>query len=263
MNSPQPEREVLKGEKASSSSQDDTRSEKRFDLTPMLNVLGARVTKSPDTVASQDSEEGGLTAKVESVEEILDRATVVPTEKKQEAANTSRTLILKGLPESSEYSLVQSLIAGAVILKMELDAEEQCAHVKLTSPDECRRLLEACSNGKVIKHKGKTYTIHFELSSEPDQQDDVLDAYLECGATRVVMVEGIDLDLTMRALFELAQGSTKSRVVEAINDSFGGGARNVVFRFISVYDAVGFRSSLIRHDGWKDKKFEFVQDPCA
>lgn len=254
----QPKRTPTISEKAS---QDGGRSEKGFDLTPMLNVLGARTFTTPDTVANKESdEEEEVSVKrehaYETVTKILEQPAAVE-------ASRSRTLVVRDLPDNSDYTLVQSLIQGAVILKMEFNEEEQYARIKLPSTDDCQRVIEAHGSGKAIKYKGKTHKICFELSTEPDEQDDILDAYLECGATRAVAVEDIDLDVTMRALFQLGQGPTKSRVVEAINDSFGGGARNVVFRFISIYDAVGFRSSLRPIEGWRDKKAEFARDPCA
>lgn len=227
----------------------------------MLNVLDARVIKALET--SSQKMDNDLIIKTEA-EEISTWGKIEhPAKQESIAPTSSRTLILNNLPENSDYSLVQSLIEGAMVLSMKLNREERCARVKLVSSEDCQRLIESCDDGKEVKHKGKLHTIFIERSLETDERDDVLDAYLDCGATRAVAVEGIDLDLTMRALFQLASGSSSSREVEGINDSFNAGVRKVVFRFTSVHDAVSFRTSLRRDVDWKDKKVEFTEDPCA
>lgn len=241
----------------SNRSQDGGRCDKGFDLTPMLNVLTARTGKKPATVKLEEIER---TTNGDRVQENQHPATQYPEENCTADANNSRTLVLKNLPRNSDYTLIQSLIHDAMILKMGMDEEEQRAYVKLASHHVCRQLVESCGGSKDIRHKGKAYTIQLEVSSKSDEQDDVLDAYLRCGATRSVKVEDIDMDVSMQELLRLGQGADRSRVTETIKDSLRGGVRDVVFRFISIHDAVNFRSSLERIDGWKCNEAKFVKD---
>lgn len=89
--------------------------------------------------------------------------------------------------------------------------------------------------------------------------DPLLELLVQCGVTRAVRVEGVDLDVNMRTLQEMGCGGPPARELEGISDNFSGGVRNVVFRFAGIQDAVAFRSSVLRDERWKTK-VEFVKD---
>lgn len=228
------------------------------EMEHVLKVLNARVDKTSLTSADQEVDNVPTYMVEEEASPVM---TVVGAPPKN-VNIASRTLMLKNLPNNSDYTLVQSVIHGATILSMNLMQDKNCAQILLTDSDDCQKFVETCKNGVEIKHNGIKHTVFIEVLPEVDEIDSRLDAYLECGATRVIQAEDVDVDLTMRNLHHLASGSTPSREVEAINDSFSGGIRRVTFRFTSIQDAVAFRKSLRSDTEWKNK-MEFVKDPCT
>lgn len=189
--------------------------------------------------------------------------TVLESRSSQQAvpgARTTCTITISNLPDESDYTLVQSLVRGVPIASMRIIKGQHCAHVKLTDVKACRQFLESHRNGIEFEHHGVVHTASVGLSSGEDTRDDVLQAYLECGATRAVQVHGIDTSLNMEDLLKLSSGLAKSRQVESIEDLFRGNIRRVTFRFTGVKDAVAFRADLGSHIGWVDKKAEFVKD---
>lgn len=72
-------------------------------------------------------------------------------------------------------------------------------------------------NGLVFKMGGKKYVAVVEMGENVDVLSGVMRSYLECGATRIVRVDGADEDWAMRALRKMAEG--KNRKCECIIDT--------------------------------------------
>lgn len=268
-----------------------------MDLTPVLKALGARSTAStsitttipePSKVTTEHAQaataeaadedmpqpsvddlsaNGKMTPAVPAAE--LDgkkthNAPVEPTVKEtlEVADPKSRTAVLKNLPDDSDYTFVQCLVYGAAIESMKLYPGTGTARVMLTDVEGCQRYIDSCSTGIKIKVNRVQHVVLVERSPEPDTIDDRLQAYLDCGATRVVKVEDADEDMTTKGLYRFAQGPTQSREVESIMDSCRRGIRNIVFRFSGITDAVAFRSALLRDRSWRSKNPHFTEDPC-
>lgn len=268
-----------------------------MDLTLVLKALGARPTAStsiqttisePSTVNIEHSQAtpaqavnedmlpapaGGSGAKGEAAAAVpaagLDRKTASnqPVEStKQEALEVvqseSRTVVLRNLPGDSDYTFVQSLVYGAAIESMKLYPETHTATVTLTDVEDCRRYIDSCSSGIKVKINRVQHTVLAEKSPELDTSDNRRQAYLDCGATRVVKVEDTDEDMTTKALYRFAEGPSQSREVESIIDSCRRGIRNILFRFSGIPDAVAFRSALLRDRSWRSRNPHFAEDPC-
>ncbi|KAK5945769.1 hypothetical protein PMZ80_002977 [Knufia obscura] len=275
----------------------DARSEGGMDLTPVLKALGARptistsVTTTASEVSAMDIEpaqanpsraardevlpvpadrqaaEGGATPTMRAQDLDLkakSNLTANPTEEEdiEKTQTESRTIVLKNLPDDSDHTFVQSLIYGAVVESMILCPENHTAMVKVTNVEDCQGYIDSCPSGIKVKHNRAAHTVLVEKSKEPDYVDDKLQAYLDCGATRVVKVEDADEEMTMKALYKFAEGPSQSREVESIMDACRRGIRNIVFRFSGIHDAVAFRSALLRDRSWRSKNPHFAEDPC-
>jgi len=94
------------------------------------------------------------------------------------------------------------------------------AYVTFTTADACKSYFEKYPNGIDFKHQGKRHTAFVGIGKEVDVVSSMLQAYLECGASRVVRAIGADEDWGMRALYVLAEGKHKNRKVESIVDSY-------------------------------------------
>jgi len=269
-----------------------------MDLTPVLKALGARSTAStsitttipePSKVTTEHAQAAAAEAADEdmlpsSVDDLsangkmtpavpaaeldgkkIHDAPVEPTVKEtlEVADPKSRTAVLKNLPDDSDYTFVQCLVYGAAIESMKLYPGTGTARVMLTDVEDCQRYIDSCSTGIKIKVNRVQHVVLVERSPEPDTINDRLQAYLDCGATRVVKVEDADEDMTTKGLYRFAQGSTQSREVESIMDSCRRGIRNIVFRFSGITDAVAFRRALLRDRSWRSKNPHFAEDPCV
>lgn len=280
---------------------DDFQSDSVTDLTPVLHVIDPHVERDQKAEAhppessgsgvrlqSSPASDTGITDSVSAVE--VDPQTAGPllsgskpaqqenhhihqsvadTKTKdtvdhevQNIRANSRTIILKDLPIESDFNWVQSLIYGGAIESMEVHGDKREALVKFINPAECENYATLCSNGIKIRQNGKQHVVRVERSPEADNRDGVTQAYVDCGATRVVKVDGAKETMTMTALYEFAEGSSPSRAVEAIVDSYRRGSRDIFFRFANIKDAVSFRVLLRKDDEWKDKTVQFMDDPC-
>lgn len=280
---------------------DDVQSVNGIDLTPVLHVIGSRsenqhktkahpnesatldvqlytphisdtgVTDSTDTVSdepkSTDLQLNGSKSAQQEVDHVNQFSADTKTKhtvnrEVQNISTNSRALILKSLPIESDFNLVQSMIHGGAIESMEVNSDQRRAIVKFINSTDCENYIASYPSGIKVKQNGKLYMVHAELSAEPDDRDNVTQAYIDCGATRVVKVDGAKESMTMAALYELAEGSSISRAVEAIVDSYRRGTRSIMFRFANIKDAVSFRVLLSNDRQWKDKVVQFVNDPC-
>ena len=118
--------------------------------------------------------------------------------------------------------------------------------------------------------------VFVEKSKEVDVIGGMLQAYLECGATRCVRAVGADEEWGMKALKSLAEG--KGRNIETIIDTYRNKVsllhiqspsdfdisqvRTIVFRFTSIAAAVEFKKMLIRNEDWEGCNIQFMDDQC-
>lgn len=174
-----------------------------------------------------------------------------------------RTIVIRNLPEAADYTIVQSLVYGGQIESMHLDRQKRAAQITFTSASDCDRYTKAIPDGSItFKLQKKNHTASVELSKKPDQYDSRLQAFVDCGASRVIKAENILEDMSMRELEEKARGPSSIREVEAIYASYRGGCHTVIFRFTNILDAVSFKGVLSRIPELK-KGLQFGEDPCA
>ncbi|KEF56241.1 uncharacterized protein A1O9_07822 [Exophiala aquamarina CBS 119918] len=181
-----------------------------------------------------------------------------------------RTVLLVGLPGTADLTLVQSLIHGGTIETMRLlpgDTETgtTTAYVTFTSPEAFKQYYSKYPNGFELRHKGKKYNVLVDKQKRVDVMSSAMNAYLECGATRVLKVSGAEDDWGVVALHKIATGKSNTRQIEAITDTYSNlrQVRTIFFRFTNIPDAVKFKAHLVRDVDWESCRFEFVEDPCA
>lgn len=174
-----------------------------------------------------------------------------------------RTVVLRNLPESADYTVVQSLIYGGQIQTMVLNRQKRAAYVTFTSAADCKGFIDSCSDNQVIfKLQRKTYTADIQLSKKTDPYDARLQTMLDCGATRVVVAENVLDEMPMRELEQRARGPSFVREIEVIYASYRGGQHTVIIRFTNIQDAISFKAMLSKVAELK-AGLRFGEDPCA
>lgn len=136
-----------------------------------------------------------------------------------------RTVILKGLPDTSDFTLVQSLIHGGAIEAMRMipvnaETGTTSACVTLTSPEAFNKYYSKYPNGFELRYKGKKYNVLVDKQEHVNVMSSAMNAYLECGATRVLKVQGAEDDWGVVALHKMAIGKANGRQLEAITDTY-------------------------------------------
>ncbi|PIG85193.1 hypothetical protein AARAC_007358 [Aspergillus arachidicola] len=176
------------------------------------------------------------------------------------AAARVRRVIIRGLPSTWKTpAMVLSLIHGGTIESISV-GPSGTAQVLFCDPEACKAFYDKYPNG-IDLDKERKVTVFVEMGKEVDVVSSQLSFSLSTGATRAVRAVGVDLDVTMRQLFDLAAGN--HRKVEKILDNYvPGEARNVVFRFCSIDDAVRFRAVLVRNESWEQCNIQYAADPC-
>ena len=94
------------------------------------------------------------------------------------------------------------------------------AQVTFISGDACDNYWNKYPNGFDIRHQGKKWPILVNKKDQVDVVSEMLQGYLECGATRVVKVYDADEEWGVVALNKIAEGRTQTRVVEAVHDTY-------------------------------------------
>lgn len=145
-----------------------------------------------------------------------------------------RTVLLVGLPGTADFTLVQSLIHGGTIEAMRLlpvDAETgtRIACVTFTSPEAFNQYYLKYPNGFELRHKGKKYNVLVDSQKRVDVMSSAMNAYLECGATRVLKVSGAEDDWGIVALNEIAKGKAGARQIEFVTDTYSNSVRLPTF----------------------------------
>ena len=131
-----------------------------------------------------------------------------------------RKVKLSGLPPNdTDLTLVQSLISGGAIDNFVITSPGT-AYVTFTSGNACDNFCNKYPNGLTFKHKGKPYVVFVDKGKDVDIISGMLQAYIDCGASRCVRAIGADDDWGMRALQKLAEGRTRRGKVENIIDSY-------------------------------------------
>lgn len=253
----------------------ETRSEGGLDITPMLKALGARddIPSAIGTV-NEASDETFMPHKATVS---LDQATMctyiqknAPEEEslvKEEAATKtdigpkSRVVVIEPLPSDVDYDLLASLIRGGQVEAMKIDQAKSNAHISFVEGDDASNFVLKHDSGLTLRYHGREFKASARLSAESKVLDAIVEAYIRCGATRVIEVEHIDEDQSINALYKLAQGLF-GREVESITDTYKLNDRITTFRFANLRDAVEFRDMLIHKKQWKSHTVRFASDPC-
>ena len=131
-----------------------------------------------------------------------------------------RKIILSNLPADSDLTLVQSLVHGGAIESFNLTPNKTSAYVIFVNPDACDAFFNRYPNGIVFKNPRtrRSHVVYVGKGQDVDVMSSVLQAYLDCQASRVVRATGADEDWGMRALYKLAE--SKNRRVETIVDTY-------------------------------------------
>jgi hypothetical protein len=131
-----------------------------------------------------------------------------------------RKVILSNLPAESDLTLVQSLVYGGAIETFNLMTGKTSAYVTFVNADACDAFYNAHPNGIVFRNPKtrRNHVVYVDKGQDVDVVSGVLQAYLDCQATRVVRATGADEDWGMRALYKLAE--SKNRMVETIVDTY-------------------------------------------
>lgn len=131
-----------------------------------------------------------------------------------------RKIILSNLPADSDLTLVQSLVYGGTVEAFNLMSSKASAYVIFVNADVCDAFFNAHPNGIVFKNPKtrRNHVVYVDKNPDVDVVSSVLQAYLDCQASRVVRATGADEDWGMRALYKLAE--SKNRKVEKIVDTY-------------------------------------------
>ncbi len=131
-----------------------------------------------------------------------------------------RKILLHNLPPDSDLTLVQSLIYGGAIETFSLSPTKTSAYVTFVTADACDVFFNAHPNGIVFKNPKtrRSHAVYVDRGHEVDVVSSVLQAYLDCEASRVVRATGAEEDWGMGALYKLAEA--KNRKVETIIDTY-------------------------------------------
>lgn len=131
-----------------------------------------------------------------------------------------RKIILNNLPADSDLTLVQSLVYGGAIETFSLAPNKTSAYVTFVRADACDAFFDAHPNGIVFKNPKtrRKHVVYVDKGQDIDVVSGILQAYLDCQASRVIRATGADEDWGMRALYKLAE--SKNRKVETIVDTY-------------------------------------------
>ncbi|KAE8147205.1 cryptococcal mannosyltransferase 1-domain-containing protein [Aspergillus avenaceus] len=204
---------------------------------------------SPSALVEDEQREFATTFKTWGIPEVRDKP-----------AARVRRIVLKGLPATwCNPSKVLSLVHGGVIESVTVNPSGT-AHVLFCEHEACKAFYDRYPNG-IDLNRERRVTVFVEMGKEVDVVSSQLSFCLSTGATRVVRTVGVNIDVTMRQLSDLATGN--HRKVEKIVDTYvPGEARNVSFRFCSIDDAVRFRAMIVRNDSWEQCNTQYAADPC-
>ncbi|KAE8134641.1 cryptococcal mannosyltransferase 1-domain-containing protein [Aspergillus pseudotamarii] len=171
-----------------------------------------------------------------------------------------RRVLIRGLPTAWKTpARVLSLIHGGTIESISV-TPSGTAQILFCDAEACKAFYDKYPNGIDLDQERKV-TVFVEMGREVDVVSSQLSFSLSTGATRAVRAVGVDLGVTMHQLSDLAAGN--HRKVEKILDSYvPGEARNVIFRFCSINDAVRFRAVIVRNESWEQCNIQYAADPC-
>lgn len=273
---------------------DDAKSEGGIDLAPVMQVIRSRSPDKRDELDADQAKQADTAAPTKK-SGIEPKAPAITPDSKQVAEQTKtkpvieetvasvaqkahpaqadnhqidsqheyRTVVVRNLPETTDYTAVQSLIYGGQIETMHLDRQKHAAQITFTSTADCKRYVEAFPEGKIpFRLHRKNYIADVELSKTANQHNPHLQAILDCGATRVVVAENVLDDIPMRELESKAKGPSAVREVDAIFASYRGDCHTVIVRFTNILDAVSFKAMLSRMPELR-AGLRFGEDPCA
>ncbi|PTU20119.1 hypothetical protein P175DRAFT_0439174, partial [Aspergillus ochraceoroseus IBT 24754] len=136
---------------------------------------------------------------------------------RDKAAAQVRRIIIKGLPPSwGAPDKVLSLIHGGLIENVSITPSGN-AHVLFCEHSACKAFYDKYPNG-IVLDKERKLSVFVDMGTQVDVVSSNLSFNLSVGSTRVVRAVGVDMEITMTNLFEIA--SANNRRVEKIVDTF-------------------------------------------
>ena len=109
------------------------------------------------------------------------------------------------------------MIFGGTIDTFSISPTGTLAQVLFCDAVACKNYYDAHPNGLVINNMGRRGVVFVDLGNEVDVVSSQLRTYLGIGATRVVRAVGVDMTLSMQALFNLA--GDRSLKLESVVDT--------------------------------------------
>ncbi|PWY92911.1 hypothetical protein BO70DRAFT_358038 [Aspergillus heteromorphus CBS 117.55] len=175
-------------------------------------------------------------------------------------ASRVRRIIIKGLPAAwCNPAKILSLVHGGTVESIHV-TPTGTAHILFCEHEACKAFYDKYPNG-IDLDKQRKITVFVDMGQDVDVISSQLSFNLSVGATRAVRAVGVGLDVPMGQLYSIAGGN--GRKVEKIVESYvPGEARNVVFRFCSIEDAVRFRAALVRNADYEHCNIQYAADPC-
>lgn len=170
---------------------------------------------------------------------------------------------MSSLPRDATFTLVQSLVFGGTLQEIRLSPEKTTAYVTYIDPDKCEKFYDTHPNGITFASAdGKKNFCGVDRVNTAEPTSGVIQAQVQCGATRAITAIGVEEDWQIRALRKI--GEDKGGILVGLNDSIREDERRVVtWCFTKIVDAVRFRYYLQKDDEFEVCKVEFASDPCA
>ncbi|KAJ9307194.1 hypothetical protein DTO280E4_9005 [Paecilomyces variotii] len=229
-------------------------------VTPQARTPEAvTLTKEPEIVETPEVPKPSITEEEDREHLTHFKTWGAPMARDKPAAQV-RLIILSNLPSTyNAPAKVLTLIHGGAIESVRLSAGG-CAYILFCDATACKAYYDQYPNGIPVGPGGRQ-TIFVDIGKEVDVVSSQLTIALSTGATRVIRCAGVDMNVSMSTLYEMA--SANNRKVEKIIDSYvSGESRLVIFRFCSIEDAIRFKSALVRDDDWEHCNVQYGEDPC-
>lgn len=174
-------------------------------------------------------------------------------------------VVLSNLPIGNiDYKFVQKLVRGT-IESITVSREQRVARIWFTTSEDSMKFLELHKAGIKIVYDGEEWTIVVQDGKDHNPMDPVVQAYIDCGATRVLQARNIHDGTTARALYSFVKEDEVIQDFEDIADYIeGGSVRVTVFTLASIAGAVKLRTKFLANpEYWATQDFRFLPDPCA
>ena len=174
-----------------------------------------------------------------------------------------RSVFVKNLPETATLTLVCSLVTGyGKIASMDLDLSNAKARVTFVNPAAARQLVTSNLDGIKFTFHGTPYIVTFSLDSASEPIGIVLQAQLDCGATRCVRAIRVNSEMDVRVITRAAEHHGGGDAEYISYEAMGKGGCVVIWRWGSIDQAVKFKKGLEMDGKFGRSTVFFSPDPC-